>query len=165
MPAGTKTAPALTGTPTGRAITLYFIDASGDKWAQRLIVALSATLAAINAWIVLYQAITQSSIYAVTDELLWQGAELASNAQFGPRSGKEDGVNLGFVNNTTMVRTSVRVIAPVEDIMQDALDIPVPTQADLADFITNTETLLTPAVFVDAQYTARRERRNNPRVQ
>jgi len=165
MPAGTKTAPALTGTPTGRSVTLYMIDASGDKWAQKLVVALSATLAAINAWIVFYQAVTQASIYAVTDELLWAGAEDISNAQFGPRSSKADGINLGFVNNTTLVRTSLRLIAPIEDVMQDTLDIPIPTQADLDDLITATEGLLTPAVFVDAQYTERRERRNNPRVQ
>lgn len=164
MPAGTKTAPALTGTPTGRAITMYMIDASGDKWAQRLIVALSATLAAINAWIVFYQAVTQASIYAVTDEVLWAGAEDIANAQNGPRSGRENGVNLGFLNSSTRVLTSLRVIAPVETIMQDTLDIPVPTQADLASLITNTEALVTPAVFTNAQYTTRRERKNNPRV-
>jgi len=162
--AGTKTAPALTGTATGRAITIYMIDASGDKWAQRLIVALSATLAAINAWIVFYQAVTQASVYAVTDEVLWAGAEAASNATNDQRSGRENGINLGFLNASTRVLTDIRLIAPTTDVMLDDTDIPVVSQADLAALITASEGLLTPAAFKSAQYTTRRERRNNPRV-
>lgn len=166
MPAGTKTAPAITGTATRRVITLHMIDASGDKWAQKLIVALSATLSAINAWIVFYQAVTQASVYAVTDELLWAGAEDVTNAEDGARSGKENGVNLGFFNAATRDLFSLRLIAPIEDVMSGASDVPLPAQADLASLISNTATLLAPAtyVFKNAQYTTRRERQNNPRV-
>jgi len=162
--AGTKTAPALTGTATGRAITIYMIDASGDKWAQRLIVALSATLAAINAWIVFYQAVTQASIYAVTDELLWAGAESVANAESLQRSGRENGINLGFLDAASRDLTSIRVIAPVEAVMQGDSDVPIPSQTDLAALITASNSLFSPAVFTNAQYTTRRERRNNPRV-
>lgn len=164
MPAGTKTAPALTGTATQRAITMYMIDASGDKWTQRLIVAIGATAAAINAWINFYQAVTQASIYAVTDELLWAGAEDVANAQNGARSGRENGINLGFLDASTRVLTSLRVIAPVETVMQDATDIPVIGDAAMQSLITNTETLISPSVFTVGQYTTRRERKNNPRV-
>lgn len=166
MPAGTKTALPMTGTATRRAVTLYMIDASGDKWSQKLIVAFGATLAAINAWIVFYQAVSQASVYAVTDEWLWAGAEDVAQAMAGPRFGKENGVNLGFLNGDTRDYFGLRLIAPIEDVMSGNADIPLPGQADMALLITNTETLLAPAgyVFKSAQYTTRKERANNPRV-
>jgi len=113
---------------------------------------------------VFYQAVTQASIYAVTDEVIWAGAESSANATSDQRSGRENGINLDFVNAATRDLTAVRVIAPITDVMSANADIPLPAQTDLAALITATNGLLTPAAFTTAQYTERKEKKNNPKT-
>lgn len=162
--AGLRTAPVLTTDPSERAIVVHFMDASGDQWTERLVVALTATLTAINAWISLYQAVTQASIFDVTEERTWDGDADPDNANSNQRSGIENGINLMLKEPALNITESVRVIAPIPEVFQGNQDIPLLSQDDMEAFIVATLALRAGYNFRQAQYTTRRERKNNPRV-
>jgi len=153
-----------TNDPNELAYTLHMIDASGDHWTERLVVAITTTIAAVQAWIVLYQAVTQASVYSVTQENIWSGAELAGNATFLARSGIEQGINMSFKDPATSDLFPLRVVAPVPGVMEGANDIPDMGSAGMTNLVTATIGLEPTYDFTSAQYTGRRERTNNPRV-
>lgn len=144
--------------------TIYMVDASGDRWTEQLVTAVSATLAAIQAWLVLYQTVTQASIWRVDRAFVWAGAMDQGNADFGPRFEVKNGVNLSFRDAVTEELLPLRVVSPDTTIMQLSSDIPTPNVAPLSDLITATIGLNPDAAFQTAQYTIHRERKGNPKV-
>lgn len=161
---GTPTYGDVTTPADTRAFTVHLIDASGDTWTERLIVALAATYAAVNAWVVLYQAITQASVWQVSEEHLWTGDADPDNATFLARSGVENGINLSFRDPDSGDTRPLRAVAPVLDVMQGNQDIPLLTGGSMDEFIIATIGLQAGYDFRQAQYTVHRERRNNPRI-
>lgn len=147
-----------------RAISFTVMDASGDTWPQKLYVALTATYAAIQAWLELYQACTNTSIFDVRDERSWNGDADPDNAVAAFRSSKENGINLLFKDADTGDTFPLRVVGPVADIMQGNQDIPLLTGGSLDELILATIGLQPDYNFASAHYTVRRERTNNPRV-
>lgn len=162
--AGTGTWVDIEDDPTSRAFTVHFMDASGDTWTERLVVAITTTYAAIQAWVLLYQAITQASIWDVTEELSHAGDADPDNATFLARSGIEQGINLSFKNPATSDTFALRDVAPVTAVLQGNQDIPLLSATAMTNFIVATIALLDGYDFVSAQYTGRRERKNNPKV-
>lgn len=151
--------------PDVRAISFSVIDISGDTWPAKLYVALTATYAAIQAWLELYQACTNTSIFDVRDEVSWSGDADPDNATAAFRAGKEEGINLLFKNADTGDTFPVRVVGPVAAIMQGNQDIPLLAGAgSLDELITATIGLQPDYNFVSAQFTGRRERTGNPKV-
>lgn len=144
--------------------TIYLVDASNDRWTEQLVTAVAATLAAIQAWLVLYQTVTQASIWRVDRSFVWAGAMDSSNADFGARFEVKNGINLSFRDSVTEELNPLRVVAPETTVMQGTTDIPVPNVAPLSDLITATIGLNPDYVFQTAQYTIHRERRGNPKV-
>lgn len=144
--------------------TIYLVDASGDRWTEQLVTALAATLAAIQAWMVLYQTVTQASIWRVDRTFIWAGAMDTSNAEFAARFEVKNGINLSFRDSVTEVLDPLRVVAPETGTMQTTTDIPTPNVPPLSDLITATIGLNPNYVFQTAQYTIHRERRGNPKV-
>lgn len=162
--AGTPTFGALTNAADSRDFTIHLMDGSGDTWTETLYTAISATYTAINAWILLYQLCTQASVYKVTEEHIWAGNADPDLADFLARGGIENGINLSFRNPDTAILRGLRVIAPIPDIMQGQQDIPDLTSDELDDLIIATAALESGFSFRQAQYTVRRERKNNARV-
>lgn len=144
--------------------TIHMMDASGDTWTERIAVVASTTLAAIQAWVNLYQAITNSSIWKVTRETIWQGDADPDNAVAAYRGGVENGINLSFRDADTGITEPIRLIAPLSTVMQGNQDIPLLTGGDMDDFILATLGLMPDFNFATAQYTVHRERRGNPKV-
>lgn len=144
--------------------TFSMIDASGDRWTEDLIVALTATLAAVQAWMVVYQNVTQASIWRVERSEIWEGVMDQSNASFGARFEVKNGINLSFRDSVSEALDPLRLVAPETGTMQGTTDIPVPGAGDLAGLITATIGLKPTAVFQTAQYTIHHERRGNPKV-
>lgn len=161
---GTGTWVDLEDPASQRSFTVHLMDASGDTWTEKLIVALSATYAAIQAWVVLYQAVTQASVYDVTEEFSWAGDADPDNAQFLARSGVENGINLSLRDPDTTDTRPLRVVAPIAAIMQGNQDIPLLSATALANLIVATLALQPGYNLRSAQYTSHRERKNNPRV-
>lgn len=143
---------------------MHMVDASGDTWVEDLYVAIAATAAAIQAWIILYQTATQASIYQVTREEIWAGAKDSGNADFNARFEVKNGVNLSFRDSVTDELVSLRVVAPVLGDMQGETDIPVPNVAPLSDLIIALPGISPNEVFQTAQYTIHRERKGNPKI-
>lgn len=161
----TSTFGDVTDDPDIRAISFSVIDVSGDTWPGKLSVALTATYAAIQAWLELYQACTNTSIFDVRDELSWSSDADPDNATAAFRSGKENGINLLFKNADTADTFPMRVVGPVAAIMQGNQDIPLLAGAgNLDELIIATIGLQPTYNFVSAQFTAHRERSGNPKV-
>jgi len=163
--AGTRTAPAWTAAATSRLVTLHLIDASGDLATVPLIVPVAATAASLEDFADDYALSTNASLYKITDEAIREGDADPDNAVAEYRASVKDGINLLFKNLTTHQAQSVRVVAPIEDIMQGNQDIPLISAAPLVTLIPEILTILTVSYdFRQAQFTERRERKNNPRI-
>jgi len=161
---GTRTAPLFTAPVTRRTITLHLVDRSNDTWAESLPVAVAATAANIEAWAAAYQACTQASLWAISDNQVRAGAKAVANANFDQRNQVSQGINLVYRNPTTNTTINPRVVAPVLGAMQGDADIPLVTEDPMEAFIDTVQVLETGYNFESAQYTDRRERKNNPRV-
>lgn len=150
--------------PDAIVYTMSMIDASGDRWTEQLITALTATLAAVQAWMVLYQSVTQSSIWKVVRSEVWEGAMDTSNAEFAARFEVKNGINLSFRDDATNDLRPLRVVSPETSTMSGTTDIPTPAVPPLSDLLTATVGLNPDYAFQTAQYTIHRERRGNPKV-
>ena len=84
------------------------------------------------------------------------------NAGTDQRNSIKDGINLLFKNLTTHLTEPTRLIAPIEAVLQGNQDIPLLSSTEAAALITAELALLTGFTFQRAQYTERRERKNNP---
>lgn len=161
---GTRTAPAFTAAMTRRLITLHLIDRSGDLWAEGFIVPIAATAASIETWAAAYAASSQASLFKITDEQVREGARLSTNANFDQRNQVSQGINILFRNPTTNGTITPRVVAPVLAAMLGDQDIPVVDEDPIEAFISSVTALQATYNLQSAQYTDRRERKNNPRV-
>jgi hypothetical protein len=162
--AGTRTAPAFTAAANERQITLHLVDASGDQYTDNLIVDVAATAAAIETYAAAYAAASNASLWAISDTLLRLGDKDADNAVAEFRATVAEGVNTLYKNTTTGVTITPRLIAPIAATMQGNQDIPLLSSAEFTALIVATLALKTGFALQQAQFTGRRERKNNPRV-
>ena len=161
---GTPTYGDVTAAANERYISFSVMDVSGDTWAEKLIVAIGATYTAIQAWLALYQAVTNTSIFDVRDVRGWSGDADPDNAVAAFRSGKDDGINLLFRDAATNDTFPIRVVGPVADVMQGNQDIPNLVGGSMDELIVATIGLQPDYNFASAQFTSRRERKGNPKV-
>lgn len=78
---GTRTAPAVNGTPAFRSVTLHYIDAHGKLGTVNDIFPFAlATAANIEAWAAANSDISNASLYKVTVSDVYAGAEDNGNA-------------------------------------------------------------------------------------
>lgn len=162
--AGTRTAPEVDGAPNQVVVSIRLIDASGDKWSEPFYFNAAPTDLQIESLVASYVATSQASVYEVTVAHNYQGAALASNAESNMRYGVESGINLLYRDTLNTEQTvSHRVVSPVTSVMDGDKDIPLIATAPLSTLISNIATLEVVSLE-SAQYTTRRERRNNPRV-
>jgi len=165
MPAGTRTAPNVSvASPTSIQATLHLIDASGDLYTENIPYPATQTLADVEAFAAAYQAATQASVYQVTQNNIWLGDPDPQNAMAGYRGTVAEGVNMLWRNLTTNITHNPRLVAPIEDVMQGNQDIPLLSVAEFTALITAIGTLLVGSNIESAQFTGRRERKNNPRI-
>jgi len=162
--AGTRTAPTVADTgQTTVGITLHLIDVSGDQTTD-YIVAESLDTADIEAHVVAYQATTNASIWKVTIGLEFEGEADPDNAVSALRAEVQSGINLLMKDVPAQKKQTPRVIAPVATVMQGNQDIPL-LVSPLTTLVSSYLTLLGGDYAMDSmQYTARRERSNNPRI-
>jgi hypothetical protein len=160
----TRTAPAFTDAATARIITLRLIDASGDLFAESVEVPVAATAASIEELAAAYATATNASLYSSVDTQERSGARLPTNATAAYRGVVESGINLLLSVAATGVSVTQRLIAPIANVLDGNKDIPLPASTELAAVTAKIVAIKTGFVFQQAQYTTRRERRNNSRV-
>jgi len=159
-----STSPAFTAAATSREITFHLIDASGDLFTFPVNVPIAASAASIQAIGAAYQAATQASWYKTTETLVREGDPDPDNADNLIRFQGESGINMLFRNPTTLVTETLRLIAPIPAAMQGNSDTPLISATEPAALITAILAVKTGYSFGQAQYTTRRERKNNTRV-
>ena len=161
---GTRTAPLFTAAVTRRQITLHLVDTGGDGWAEAMPVPVAATAASIETWAAAYAASSQASLWAITDNQVREGARVSTNANFDQRNSVKQGINLLLRNPATNLTLNPRVVAPVLAALLGDQDIPVVDEDPIEALISAITALQASYNFSSAQYTERRERKNNPRV-
>jgi len=161
--AGTGTFPAVTGTATKRTVSFGLVDASGDLYSADMDVAITAAAGDINGLATTYQGASNASLYRVSSTTVWEGTIDPDNAVAAYRGTVAEGINLLFKNAALLTR-NMRLVAPIAAVMQGNQDIPLLTATEMVDFITDYLTLSSGYNLEVAQFTGRRERRNNPRI-
>lgn len=161
---GTRTAPAATATATGQNFAIHLVDASGDLWSESVPVAVTAAAGDLEGLAASYQAASNASVWKLSRETLWEGAIDPDNAVAAFRASVAEGVNLLFRNTTTFDARALRLIAPIAACMQGNQDIPLVTATEFAALITDYLTLSSGYDLETAQFTGRRERKNNPKI-
>lgn len=162
----TRTAPTVaSGAETKIGLTLHLVDASGDLYSEYIEGLGAVTDAEIEAWAASYQAISQASLYQVTQSLVWQGDVDPDNADAGYRGTISDGINLLYRNLVDNTSVTPRVVAPAATIMQGNQDIPLLSAGAFVTYLTAQSAIFNGVMsLVSAQFTGRRERKNNPRI-
>lgn len=158
-----RTAPTFDDTPNYRILSLRMIDISGDKRAEGFEISPTALAADIEAFVAGYAARTRANIYAMWDSQVYNVPAAASAATSGAKSDSvADGINFLYVSNTNQSE-DVRLVAPIDTLMVGDTDTVDPTAAALFNALV--EPLLTGTkVGVTAQYTERKEKKNNPKT-
>lgn len=158
-----RTAPTFDDTPNFRLLSLRLIDISGDKKSEAFEISPTATAANIEAFIAGYAARTHANIYAVWDEQVYASPPSASDAELGAKSDSvADGINFLYVSATNESE-DVRLVAPIDTLMVGDTDSVDPIAG--AAFNALVEPLLTGSKqAVTAQYTERKEKKNNPKT-
>lgn len=171
--AGTRTAPAVhDGTAetagTKYVTTLSLVDKSGDTFSESIVTTNAPSAANIEAWAAAYQNGSNASVYQVSLQKFWKGAKSTSNAVAAERNSVKDGINVNFEDVTALKSYTGRLIAPVDTTMSANADIPTPTTGPLGALINAYGLILNTVsgafVATTAQFTERRERKNNPKV-
>lgn len=158
-----RTAPTFDDTPNYRVLSLRLIDISGDKKAEGFEISPTATAAEIEAFVAGYASRTHANIYAVWDNQVYGTPASAAAATAGAKSDSvADGINFLYVSNTNESE-DVRLVAPIAALLVGTSDTVDPTAG--AAFNALVEPLLTGTkVGVTAQYTERKEKKNNPKT-
>ena len=160
---GTPSFTAVTGDPTSNLLTLHLIDASGDLWTESFQIDDGEPAAEIQSFVTAYQAATNASVWNVTRTAEWRGDPDPNNALALYRAGVQNGINMLFRNPDNFAR-DLRLVAPIAAVMQGNQDIPLVSATEMAALITAYLAIQPTFDLETAQYTARRERRNNPRI-
>lgn len=160
----TRTAPTVGGSPNNVTVSIGLIDASGDVYSDAYKFTAVPSNAAIEAIVAAYQAASQASVYRVDVNSSYEGDADPDNADVGQRNSVKDGINLAYKNIATLKTQSPRLVAPIDAVMEGNQDIPLVTSTELAALITAQLAALTGYSLQTAQFTERRERKNNPRI-
>jgi hypothetical protein len=162
---GTSTAPDVSVAVANQfTTTLHLVDASGDLYTDSITGTAAMSAANAEAYKTSYQAASNASVYAVSQQSLWIGDIDPDNALALYRASVKNGINLMWKNNTTLKSITPRLVAPIAGVMQGNQDIPLLSATEMVALIADYQALLTGFSLVSAQYTDRRERSNNPRI-
>ncbi len=162
--AGTPTFPAVVyATPTKTEVSFGLIDSSGDKYSENMQIAAAAAEGDVDGLADSYQAASNASLYRVSRIQTWEGTADPDNAVAAYRGSVAEGINMLFRNATLFTR-DFRLIAPIAAVMQGNQDIPLLSATEMVALITDYLTLSSGYDLETAQFTGRRERRNNPKI-
>lgn len=165
MAVGVRTAPTVNILNiTSSQTSLHLIDASGDKTTDTMITPDLVSDGLVEAWAAAYQAASQASLWKVEQTIVYQGDADASNAGIDQRNSIADGNNLLFKNISTLSTQTLRAVAPILAVMQGNQDIPLLGTPGYSDLIVAALAILAGFNMQSAQFTGRRERKNNPRI-
>jgi len=140
--AGTRTAPDVTGTATGKNVSVHWIDNSSDIWSESYSVPAAATNAQIESFLDGLQAASNASIYKVdVSNVFGADANADANNAIGidPKSASvfdKFGFTMKHTTNPELKDKRISVPAPIGDLfVNDGTvysDSPDPASAEIA---------------------------------
>lgn len=156
MAHGTRTAPAINGTPQYQLASFGFVDVSGDVRS----VTVQGPAAATNAqWEAIAQAFedaSQASLWRADVQFVYEGDKDPGSGVAGSRDSVFDNVTT-LLKNTARVSRDVFVPAPAPEIMNGDLDEIDPASTELAALYTALLAVSTGFTVRSARYTERKE--------
>jgi len=157
---GTRTSPTVDGTPAEKAVSISFIDHTGDERSIRLVLPATATDAEIEAQVAATVALSNASNWRVKVEQLYVGAKLASNAVAASYQSVYD--NIVVLNKqSTLVTQQSYIPAPLSGLVLGG-DVVDTGNADYVTWRDATVALLGAGyAAVSARYTERREKNDS----
>lgn len=165
MAVGTRTAPTVAIANINRSSTsVHLIDASGDQYSSSLITPDLVSDINAEAFAAAYQAATQASVWKIVQTIEYVGDRDPDNAGTDQRNTISEGNNLLWKNLATLSSQTPRAVAPILGVMQGNQDIPLLTSAEMVALIASITSILAGYSLESAQFTGRRERKNNPRI-
>jgi len=165
MAVGTRTAPTVAIANINRSVTsIHAIDASGDTTTDALITPDLVSDILAEAWVAAWQATSQASVWKVSQTIEYVGDKDADNAGTDQRNSIADGNNLLFKNVALDSTQTPRPVAPILAVMQGNQDIPLLSSTEMTALIVAIDAILAGYNLQSAQFTGRRERKNNPRI-
>lgn len=160
-----RTAPSVTAAPQRLQISVFLVDASGDKRSVTLNTTnVSVTDAQINAYVDALAAITQANAYGVSVERLYVTSASRSDALVGQRNSVYDNIVTLF-KNPAQINGAVNgfIPAPVPALLVGNTDTPNPSGAGYDTYTDAVEVILGSGWDDESmRYTERREK--NERV-
>jgi len=160
----TRTAPLFTAPVSRRLITMRLIDQSGDLYSESFVVGTGASAASIEALAAAYAAATQASLYSIVDTLERNGIASIANADTGSRDSIKNGINTLYKVPSSGESTAPRLVAPQPAVMVGTTDTPNLLATEWLAWESALDALLVNYAFVSAQFTERRERKNNTKA-
>lgn len=155
---GTRTAPAINGTPVFKRVSITHIDASGDVRTISTDVAGDATAAEVETLVAAQQALTQASVYQVEIAEVYAGQANTTNATNLQRSSVYDQVIYRAKNPTVNLAYSWEAPAPVLALLIGDSDVPVnPSALNTALFNALGALKAAGYAFKSIRYTERKE--------
>jgi len=142
--AGTRTAPAVDGTPNQLALSIRMIDSDGTKRALDYALDLAAANADIEAVIATLQLATNASIYEVVVGQVYTSNAASTSAATAVQQSARQNIVILFKNSSTFATQEVYIPAPLSTLFvtgtknvditetlytdyRDAVDVVLPT--------------------------------------
>jgi hypothetical protein len=156
--AGTRSAPAVNGTPSFKRVRIAYLDFSGDARSVSWQIDATATDAEIEAVVAQSQLVTYASIYEVEVSDVYWSLGLQGNADSTPdaqTASVHDNIVLMFQNAVRSVQRFFQP-APINTLFEPASDRPdITALTDL--YVAVDTTLKGTYTLASARYTERRE--------
>lgn len=114
---GTRTAPAVDGTPDLLKLSVSYFDSDGDTYTDTVYVDGTATAVEIEAYIDALVPASNASIWKVEVGEVYEGAKLLSNAVDAVDDSVQDGIVVHYKNPTTRADIRIRIPAPLETML------------------------------------------------
>lgn len=150
--------------PNETLTTFHLIDASGDTYTEAFKTTTQPSLTDVDTLAGQYQAMTQASIWGISQYKFWYGDADPDNADTLQRNSIKQGINLLYRNPSSLMTYSPRLVAPIPAALQGNQDIPLLTGTGFPALITGVPVIYVGYSLAEAQYTERRERSNNPKI-
>lgn len=132
--AGTRTAPAVNGTPTFQRLTIRCVDSKGDVRSEQFRVPATATDAELEDYVAKWVLISNASVFEVHVNFVYAGVETKTNAENDVRESGDDRVGM-LAKDSSADSQNVGFRAPEDAIFVAGTEQPDPTDAALSNWI------------------------------
>ncbi len=165
--AGIRTAPTVSGTPNANKVSLHWIDASGEVRSDSIYLDLATTDLEVEAMAAAAAALSNASLWKITQQIVYVGAKTPSNADGGIVFEDVDS-NLVFQVSDAIGSQSIRayIPSPIQSLtMVGETEDPDPVATGVVTYLTALgAAVVTGWSVVGIRFTQRRDINNQTKI-